>query len=551
MSMLGQHVHNSVEVLFPDPSDVLGANTILPVCPNCEKHNTEINFLRAEVGYWKNCHQRALEREALLKRANEELQAKLKLRERQLFERHSEKGTNSKEQIESDAPAKSKRKRGQQRGAKGHGRKRQENLPVVEEFVELAQDQQCCPCCGLPLDTLCSTQDSEVLEVQVQAYRRKYRRRRYLRTCNCEKLPRIITAPVPPKLIAKGILGISFWVTLLLGKFLFQRPLSRILTELGVNHKLNVSPGTVTDGLKKIAPLFTPLYEAIADRNISQGHWHADETRWMVFAEIEGKVGPRWYLWVFCTSDTVVFRLEPNRSSKVVMDHFGNEATGILSVDRYSAYKAILKYGRILLAFCWAHVRRDFLAVFKDRPEHKQWAIDWIKKIGQLYALNKKRLKLLNTPEFESAQQNLQQAVDAMAICCNQQLDEPKLYTACRKVLESLKRHWSGLVLFVAHPEIPMDNNRAERQLRPSVVGRKNYYGAGALWSANLTAMLFSLFQTLGMWNINPRLWLSQYLLACAKNQCSPPDDAKNFLPWNMAPEKLDQFRISEAIDTS
>ncbi len=550
--MLGQHVHSSVEILFPGPSEVLCVNTILPGCQNCEKHNTEINFLHAEVGFWKNCHQRALEREALLKRANEELQAKLKLRERQLFERHSEKGTNSKGQIESDAPpAEPKRKRGQQRRAKGHGRKCQENLPVVEEFVELAQDQRCCPCCRLPLDTLCGTQDSEVLEVEVQAYRRKYRRRRYLRTCKCEKLPRIITAPVPPKLIAKGILGISFWVTLLLGKFLFQRPLSRILAELGANHNLNVSPGTVTDGLKKIAPLFTPLYEAIADRNISQGHWHADETRWMVFAEIEGKVGPRWYLWVFCTSDTVVFRLEPSRSSKVVMDHFGDKATGILSVDRYSAYKAIVKYDRILLAFCWAHVRRDFLAVFKDRSEHKQWAIDWIKKIGQLYALNKKRLKLLDTPEFESAQQNLQQAVDAMAICCNQQLDEPKLYTACRKVLESLKRHWSGLVLFVAHPEVPMDNNRAERQLRPSVVGRKNYYGAGALWSANLTAMLFSLFQTLGMWNINPRLWLSQYLLSCAKNQCSPPADAKNFLPWNMAPEELDQLRICEPIDTS
>jgi hypothetical protein len=54
----------------------------------------------------------------------------------------------------------------------------------------------------------------------------------------------------------------------LLGKFLFQRPLSRILAELGANHNLNVSSCTVTDGLKKIAHLFTPLYEAIADRNI-------------------------------------------------------------------------------------------------------------------------------------------------------------------------------------------------------------------------------------------------------------------------------------------
>lgn len=89
--MLEQHTHSSVEILFPDSADVPGVNTILPVCQNCEKLNAQINFLRAEVGYWKSCHRRALEREALLKRANEELQAKLKLRERQLFERHSEK----------------------------------------------------------------------------------------------------------------------------------------------------------------------------------------------------------------------------------------------------------------------------------------------------------------------------------------------------------------------------------------------------------------------------------------------------------------------------
>jgi len=549
--MLDQPFHSSVEILDPEPSNVPGVDIPLHVCPSCETLNREINVLRSEVGYWKSLHQRAVEREAVLKRTNEELEAKLKLRERQLFERRSEKGSNGSEKVENETSSEPKRKRGQQRGAKGHGRKRRDNLPVEEEFIELAQDQQCCPCCGLPLDPICGTQDSEVVEVEVRAYRRKYRRRRYQRTCSCEGLPKIISAPVPPKLIEKGGYGISFWVTILLGKFLFQRPLSRILAELGTNHELNISQGTVTDGLKKIAPLFTPLYEAIIDRNISQGHWHADETRWLVFVEIEGKVGYRWYLWGFCTRDTVVFRLEPSRSSNVVLDHFGDQATGILSVDRYSAYKVLLKHGRILLAFCWAHVRRDFLAVFKDRSGHKQWAIDWVKKIGQLYALNKKRLKLLDTPEFEIAQQNLQDAVDEMAICCNQQLDDPKLSDACRKVLESLKRHWSGLVLFVAHPEIPMDNNHAERQLRNSVVGRKNYYGTASLWSATMTAMLFSLFQTLGLWNINQRLWLSQYLLACAQNKCNPPLDAKNFLPWNMTPEQLRQLRISEPTNTS
>jgi len=279
--------------------------------------------------------------------------------------------------------------------------------------------------------------------------------------------------------------------------------------------------------------------------------WHADETRWMVFAEMEGKIGPRWYLWVFCTPDTVVFRIEPNRSSQVVTDHFGDQATGILSVDRYSAYKVLLKSILILLAYCWAHVRRDFLAVAKDRVEHEPWALDWVKKIGQLYDLNKNRLSLLDTPEFETAQQNLQHAVDDMAISRDQQLTDSKIHHACRKVLESLERHWSGLILFVKHPHVPMDNNHAERQLRNSVVGRKNYYGSGALWSATLTAMLFSLFQTLNLWNINQRMWLSQYLLACAQNGGNPPDNAKSFLPWNMTADRLQELQITKSIDSS
>ena len=73
-------------------------------------------------------------------------------------------------------------------------------------------------------------------------------------------------------------------------------------------------------------------------------------------------------------------------------------------------------------------------------------------------------------------------------------------------MLTSLRNHWSGLILFVAHPDIPMDNNQAERALRGPVVGRKNYYGSGALWSGELTATLFSLFHTLELWQINPTL---------------------------------------------
>ena len=99
------------------------------------------------------------------------------------------------------------------------------------------------------------------------------------------------------------------------------------------------------------------------------------------------------------------------------------------------------------------------------------------------------------------------------------------MHPARRKVLESLRDHWTGLTVFVEHPEVPMDNNTAERSERGPVVGRKNYYGSGAVWSGRLAAMLFSLFQTLALWGFNPRLWLTAYLTACAEAGGQAPAD--------------------------
>src|SRR5471030_1937584 len=96
-------------------------------------------------------------------------------------------------------------------------------------------------------------------------------------------------------------------------------------------------------------------------------------------------------------------------------------------------------------------------------------------------------------------------------------LTQPNLPTPQRKTLESLGNHWTGLTVFVEHPEVPMDNNTAERAHRGPVVGRKNYYGSGAIWAGQLATTLFSLFQTLALWNINPRMWLRGYLEGCAR----------------------------------
>ena len=70
------------------------------------------------------------------------------------------------------------------------------------------------------------------------------------------------------------------------------------------------------------------------------------------------------------------------------------------------------------------------------------------------------------------------------------------------------------------------------------MLGRKNFYGSGSLWSGRLAAMLFSLLATLKLWQINPRLWLRWYLDSCAAAGGQAPPDIQPFLPWNLSPEK-------------
>lgn len=509
-------------------------------CPVCPRLAQEFEPYR-QAAYWKSLHERSREREEQLKQRNAELEAQLRLREQQLFGRKTETSTPSVPQPSANpANPPANKPRGQQRGHKGHGRRDYSHLPAVSEERVLPQEQCRCRACGRPFAAVGGSDDSTILEIDVRAHRRIIRRRRYRPTCTCGVHPGIVVAPPAPRLLPKSIVGVSIWVTVLLDKYLFYRPTYRLLADLDT-HGLDLSLGTLTDGLHQLLPLFEPIYEALAAHSRQQPLWHADETRWQVFATIEGKVGYRWYLWVFHAAEVVVFVLASGRAHEVPEDYLGPDATGIMVVDRYQAYQAIdqVKNGQIVLAFCWAHVRRDFVSVARTWPDQEGWALAWVEGIGAVYHLNDARLAVQkDAAAFAAADAALRQAVTALGVQGEKELTVPNLHPARRKVLESLGNHWTGLTVFVEHPEVPMDNNTAERVQRGPVVGRKNYYGSGAVWAGRLAAMLFSLLQTLSLWNINPRAWLTAYLTACAECGGAPPADLERFLPWNLSDEQ-------------
>ena len=219
-----------------------------------------------------------------------------------------------------------------------------------------------------------------------------------------------------------------------------------------------------------------------------------------------------------------------------------------LMVDRYSAYKAMaqVKLGNVVLVFCWAHVRRDFVKVGKGWPEHKEWALAWLHRIRALYHHDRRRRDAeAGSAEFTTADAELRQTVAGMQAHADNELANPKLPTHCKAVLTSLQEHWAGLTRFLDDRRIPLDNNASERRVRGPAVARKNYYGSGALWSGRLAAMLFSLFATLNLANINIRTWLTWYLRSCAENGGEVPPEMDRFLPWNMSVEKRRELAIA------
>ena len=466
--------------------------------------------LNCRANYWEAQHGRVKSQLEEAKQENLLKDAKIKDLQNRLFGKKSEKNSPLKSEKGDSAP-KSGRNRGQQPGSRGHGRTHRPDLPVVHDEIDLSEDEKRCPKCGLPhLRNPALDEQSDVIEVEVSAHIRRYTRLAYTRDpgCTCDDTPAIITAPPPPRLIPRSDYSVSFWVEVILGKYRYGQPTNRYLQDLR-DQGLPVSPGTVAGGLQALAPLFEPVLDALYCKQMTEQLFHNDETRWEVFVEIEGKVGTRWYLWVTRSPSVVFYCIDPSRSAAVPGAHFAGLQNDkvIIVCDRYSAYKKLARLAdNILLAFCWAHVRRDFLDAGRSFSELEPWALQWKERIGMLYHLNGLRLEHWN-PErplteqsdvfnqhHEALNNTLQLMHDeatrvvapntAGVKSCDSVDNEDQhsapgaelsksAQTKQKKVLQSLLDHWAGLTLFVEHPEVPMDNNWAENTIRTRLPAAK------------------------------------------------------------------------------
>ena len=278
--------------------------------------------------------------------------------------------------------------------------------------------------------------------------------------------------------------------------------------------------------LKQVAPLIAPWAEAIAAHGRTAGHVHADETSWQVFEDIEDKDGHRWWLWVFVTDATTVFVMDTSRSAGV--------AAGQLGIDRE---QTALEAGRRLvissdfqgLPVAGLHRRRrpvvvlcSYPAVFPagrgrsprgarrlvrrvDRAD--RGAVPGAPRAGGHHAGHR-------GPRSDAAGRWQRAFTDIDAHRILQASDAAKglLHPAAAKVIATLSNEWDGLARHQDLPQLPLDNNTAERALRTPVIGRKNFYGSGAEWAAHLAADVWTVTATAARHDIEPLGLLTGYL---------------------------------------
>jgi transposase len=432
------------------------------------------------------------------------------------------------------------------------GRRDYGHLPRVEVTWDLGDGGYCCPDCGQAFTRL-GDHVVEQLDWQVVVRLIVHCRRRYKRACRCEG-PVTVTAPGPPKAIAKGTLSHGFLAMLATERYVAGRSLNSLAESLA-RMGADVPAPTLTGALAQAGALLAPLAEAIIARSRGSWHLHADETSWQVLAPREGGGPVKWWLWCFIGPDTTAFVMDATRSAEVLARHAGiDPATGqlapdgegprtlVISSDFYAVYESAgKKADGIVNLFCWAHVRRHFVRAGDASPAQLGfWVKAWLERIRALYAAHRQVTAAWQDGRpLADALAAWDDAIAAIDTARKEQAKAPGLQEPAKKALATLDREWEGLIAHREYPMIGLDNNPAERALRGPVVTRKNAYGFRNADAARLAATMWTVTATARMHGLNPVTYLTALLDECGHAGGKPLADGQldRFLPWNATPD--------------
>jgi hypothetical protein len=271
----------------------------------------------------------------------------------------------------------------------------------------------------------------------------------------------------------------------------------------------------------------------------------ADETTWEMFDKKPGQ-GKSWYVWMLRVETAVYYAIRDGRSFKTAE---GLLATfeGVLMCDGYVAYQSLSNaHEKVVLAHCWAHVRREFVEIEKSFPTQCGEVLDLIR---DLFLVERECPQL--GPEGDEKRQKLRHdksrpLIDKIVEWFYRTLPKCLPESGLHKAIGYMVHMWPGLVLFLDNPQIPLSNNGTERAARGPVVGRKNHYGSHSLRGTEVAATLYSLIESAKLNELEPRFYLRIAVREGLRHQTVPlPHEVKAML----AEGKLDPADYDEYVE--
>lgn len=385
---------------------------------------------------------------------------------------------------------------------------------ITEQNVE-DKDPPLCTDCSLAMTDSGLRETSERLElIPMDIFIVRMLRTRY--HCKpCQSAPQ--TATLPARIAPHSSLNDSVLIESSLAKFYDLIPTERFAKMLRRSSGVDISDKLVWSAQKILAQAFLPIYEALKKEVLESELLHADESPHRMLERNEGHHS--WFLWSFCTKSSVYFEIHETRSGDVSIEFIKNSQALYLMSDVYSGYGRTVREvnldresrGQPLLisAHCNDHARRYFFKV-GEQPD----ATKILDVYGEIYAIEAEVQKLIATPTFEepentdkalSLRQNMDplfnKIYDFSAEILMNHAGDSAIGVAAKYFLNNL----TGLTRFMGDLRIPIHNAPAERSVRNPAVGRKTWYGTHSRRGAEVTAILFSIFESCRLMEVDPR----------------------------------------------
>ena len=352
----------------------------------------------------------------------------------------------------------------------------------------------------------------------------------------------IISAPKPAQPIPRSFASASLLAYIIVAKFMDSLPLYRQET-IFKRLSIDLSRATLSNWMLKVAELLMPFYDRLHELLILQKILQADETTLNVIQDGR-ETKSKSYLWLYHSGGhesehpIVLYEYQATRAGAHAA-RFLQGFSGHLQVDGYAGYHALASDDCILVG-CMAHARRKFDEAFKALPKEGRknkmgMAQTALRQFARLYALEKQFKDLTVEQRYLLRQEKSKPLLEELKQWCDDNLTKTAKDSSIGKAIRYTINQWDSLTRYSEDGNLQIDNNAAERHIKPFVIGRKNWLFNQTPRGANASALLYSLVQTAVANNLEPFDYLKYLLTELPKlGRHYEPEALDQFLPWNL-----------------